>query len=84
MYVCYECMVEIYGFRHSCTCLVPRDAHDAVMKVASRHNVVLTVLQPSPFRTFHVLSVRHMMHMHIPSSTVKANRELGSSNRNKP
>ena len=84
MSVRYEFTVEIYWFRHSCTCLAPCDTHDAAMKVASRHSVVLTVLGPSPFRTFHVLGVRHMMHMHIPSSTVKANRELGSSNRNKP
>ena len=68
MYVRYEFTVEIYGFRHSCTCLAPRDVHDAVMKVLSRHSVVLTELRPSPFRTFHVLGVRHMMHMHTGCS----------------
>ena len=32
-----------------------------------QHSVILTALQDSPFQTFHMLRVRHMMCMRIPS-----------------
>ena len=32
-----------------------------------QHGVVLPTLRASPFRSFHVLGVRHQMHMRIPS-----------------
>ena len=32
-----------------------------------QHGVVSPVLRASPFRTFHVLRVRHLMYMRIPS-----------------
>ena len=32
-----------------------------------QHDVVSPALRASPFRTFHVLRVRHLMRMHIPS-----------------
>ena len=35
-----------------------------------QHGVISPALRASPFRTFHVLCVRHMMRMCIPSSTM--------------
>ena len=32
-----------------------------------QHGVISPALRASPFRTFHVLRVRHLMHMRIPS-----------------
>ena len=32
-----------------------------------QHGIVLLALRASPFRTFHVLHVRHLMRMRIPS-----------------
>ena len=32
-----------------------------------QHGVISPALQALPFRTIHVLHVRHLMHMHIPS-----------------
>ena len=34
-----------------------------------QHVIVSPVLRASPFRTFHVLRVRHLMRMRIPSNT---------------
>ena len=34
-----------------------------------QHDVILTALRASPGRSFHVLRMRHMMHMRIPSIT---------------
>ena len=37
-----------------------------------QHGVVLPALRASPFRTFHVLRVRHLMRMRIPSKIAYA------------
>ena len=39
-----------------------------------QHGVVLPELRASSFLTFHVLCVRHMMRMHIPSTTLTIKR----------
>ena len=41
-----------------------------------QHDIVSTALQASPFRTFHVLGVRHTMHMRIPSNSFVLSRLL--------
>ena len=40
-----------------------------------QHDVVSTTLRPLPFQTFHMLGVRHMMHMRIPSMVLKVKVE---------
>ena len=40
-----------------------------------QHGVVSTMLRLLPFQTFHMLSVRHMMRMRIPSMVLKTKVE---------
>ena len=40
-------------------------------RIGGGQHGVLPVLRASPFRTFHVLRVRHLMRMRIPSTSMK-------------
>ena len=43
-----------------------------------QHGIVSPALQASPFRSFHVLRVRHLMHMGTPSTTFELKVGIGN------
>ena len=51
--------------RHHPSDLLRSLTHERIGR--GQHGVVLPALQASPFRSFHVLCMRHLMRMHIPS-----------------